>query len=329
MARLAVPPRPGRGLEGIRIERLVVRLGARDVYQAVDDSDGTSVAVDIATGYRANTEAAATFARAEIARLATIDSPGIARPLRCGLTEELEPAVVSELVVGERLSQRLEAGVSVADAISLGRRMLDALAIIHAAGALHLAVHPGAIAMRRIEAGVARPVLTGLALGPAVAAALTDGVVSRTSDAGHGALSFPPPESAAEHVGADVHADLWAAAVVFYLLVLGQRPEGATLQQVLSGKMPDASLRRRGVPRELDQVFRRALAPRRSDRYPSADALRSAIVSAWADHRAAGVGRLEQRAARRLGVRDERERPADEAPSFSGGEAGESTPTPH
>ena len=91
------------------------------------------------------------------------------------------------------------------------------------------------------------------------------------------ALPYLPPEHFRGEP--DLRVDVFAAGAILWELVArsplwGQQPMLTVLRRVRAGNMPRLRDAVPGVDVELEQICRRALAPRPDDRYPSARAMR-------------------------------------------------------
>jgi serine/threonine protein kinase len=83
----------------------------------------------------------------------------------------------------------------------------------------------------------------------------------------------------------DQRADLYSLSAVAYFALLGRPPfSGKTPEQVLARQtvddVPPLSAERRDVPREFEDVLRRALRSDPHERFHSADAFRAAVRGA-------------------------------------------------
>jgi serine/threonine protein kinase len=98
-----------------------------------------------------------------------------------------------------------------------------------------------------------------------------------------GKLAYMAPESIAGKE-LDSRSDLFSAGVVFHELLtarplFAQKNEYQTLLKVQRGEVGPPSAFNEGVPKELDDIVLKALARDPEDRWPSAAALRDALVT--------------------------------------------------
>ena len=190
-------------------------------------------------------------------RIAVLSIPGCARLLDSG-EEDGVTFLVREYVNGTGVRERVGTdGPAPAEEARRGiREVLETLAEIHDLGIEHLALDADDVIIGRD--GVAR--LTDLGIGTAIADA-------RPGDAAGllGAERLAPEQVRGEQP--DARADLFAAGVVLFEWLTGERPEGRTSPRQV----------RSGVPRDLDRAVARALEPEPSDRYADARSFADAL----------------------------------------------------
>ncbi len=161
--------------------------------------------------------------------------------------------ITSELLAGRDLGAILAQGgpLPANRALPLVARVLDALAAAHSHGIAHGDLHPRNLILR--AEGTGGVVLTDFGMGLA-------------RERGDRQLLYRAPEERAGD-GGSVAGDLYAVATILYELLVGERP-------------PVDGLKRRPtvITRPLFATLSRALAVAPTDRYPSATALREALV---------------------------------------------------
>jgi eukaryotic-like serine/threonine-protein kinase len=191
--------------------------------------------------------------------------------------------IVMEMVEGETLKalldrqERLPAPVIV----RLMGQVLDALAYTHSRGVVHRDIKPANIMLTEdrvvkiADFGVAR--------------------IENSSMTHVGTVLGSPAYMAPEQFRGDAtdhRADIWAAGVILYQMLTGERPfEGgvtSVMQKALYVEPVLPSLTKAAVPAQFDAVVAKAMAKRLEDRFSSAEDFAKAIREAAAAAAAAG-----------------------------------------
>src|ERR1700733_9322959 len=141
--RTFLPAQVGDVLDGrFLLKRLAGSGGMADIFESIDLSTGTRVALKIMS--EACSADSARFERhARI--LASLRHPGVVRYLSFGVTSS-SSYLAMEWLEGEDLAGRLSRGrLAVADVLALGARVGDVLGAMHAQGIVHRDIKPGNI----------------------------------------------------------------------------------------------------------------------------------------------------------------------------------------
>jgi hypothetical protein len=183
--------------------------------------------------------------------------------------------IVMEMVEGGSLKSIIDRGdrMPVAEVVRLMEEILSALAYSHGRGVVHRDIKPANImlagdrSVKIADFGIAR--------------------IENSSMTQVGTVMGTPAYMAPEQLrgeAVDARADIWAAGVVLYQLLTGEKPfEGnytALMHRVLNTEPPPPSQLAVSAPRGFDAVLARALAKRPDDRFPSASAFAEAIRNA-------------------------------------------------
>jgi hypothetical protein len=187
--------------------------------------------------------------------LAQLEHPHLVRVYDLDFHQD-RPFLVLEYIPGSTLSKYVEeTRLTPAGAASLVAKVARALAEVHRRGLLHQDIHPDHV--RIDEAGEPH-----LDYGPAT---LRQRRPSEESPHASGPLAFLAPEQArGGRERAGQRSDVFGLGGVLYFLLTGKAP----------GEPPDlAALRAAGVPRRLEAICVRALAPDPANRHASADEL--------------------------------------------------------
>lgn len=206
----------------------------------------------------------------EVAYLQALHHPGVVRILDFG-EHQGRPWIVMEVVEGRRLDAVLadEAPFACDRAARIAVGALEALHVAHLAGILHRDVKPGNLMLK--DDGQVVVLDFGLAAAPEYESRLT------ASDTVIGTPAFMSPEQArGDRAALGPRSDVYALGAVLYEMVAGCPPfraddPRALLRQVIESPLPPPSLRRSGVPRDLETVILRAMAKDPADRYRSAE----------------------------------------------------------
>jgi serine/threonine-protein kinase len=185
--------------------------------------------------------------------------------------------IVMELVEGGSLKALLDGGerLPVAETVRLMEQILAALTYSHGRGVVHRDIKPANImltgdqAVKIADYGIAR---------------IESSTMTQVGTV-MGTPSYMAPEQLrGEPV--DARADIWAAGVVLYQFLTGEKPfEGnytALMHRIMNSEPLPPSQLAVSAPRGFDTVIARALAKRPDDRFPSAAAFAEAIREAAA-----------------------------------------------
>ena len=248
------------------------------------------------------------------------------------------PFLAMELLSGETLSARLRRGpLPSAEALDLAEDLLSALGALHDAGVVHRDVKPSNLFLtphggKLVDFGLARelPRRRGAQLRSIDGDLTSPGLIIGTP-------GYMAPEQILGHA-VDARADLFAAGILLYEALSGQRPfPGDGPAAALSGTLYDEPLPS-SAPRAWSRSTRRSAAPWPRSRpsatpprgrcpRPSAQALAGGVAGSPAPRargvrRPPGRARVAARAASRRGrrrgrrrLRDRRARRRQEQPS--------------
>lgn len=244
------------------------------VYEAFDTLIERPVAIKTilksAVNAKESEDAFSRF-RSEARAAGRLTHPKIISIYEYGENDEMA-YIVMELVRGHELSEYLDHGkrMSLDEGLSIVMQLLDALGYLHAHGIVHRDIKPANIMItgdRRIKIadfGIAKIDSSGQT---------QVGVVLGTP-------TYMAPEQFMGHE-VDHRADLYAAGVILYLLLTGERPFVgsviAIMHQAANREATPPSHLNPLVTAQLDAIVKKAMAKRPEDRFQSAKKFLKAI----------------------------------------------------
>jgi serine/threonine protein kinase len=225
--------------------------------------------------YAGHSQAKARFEREALAT-GHLDHPHVASAIDFGTLPDGGSYLVTQLVRGESLSKRLEAGpLPLPQVCLLGMQIADALAAAHAIGIIHRDLKPdnilleqrrdGALHVRVVDFGIAH--VSGD--NPGTMADLSQPMTRAGSIIG--TPGYMPPEQGTGQA-IDLRVDLYALGVIMWEAFAGQRLwQGDTLTELLARQLgrPAPSLRG-DVPEPMADIIERLLARNPAERPASA-----------------------------------------------------------
>jgi hypothetical protein len=243
------------------------------VWLARDDVLDRDVAVKMLHIRRLESAEAVERFEREARTLASLTHPGIVTVIDRG-DDHGRPFIVFEYVRGRDLRERIadEGRLPLADVLSIGEQIADALAYAHARGVIHRDVKPHNILLtpdgqpKLTDFGIARVLEEpGLTI---------EGRVLGTGD------YLAPEQAAGEPI--DARADVYALGVLLYHALCGDVPfhaDSYVETARLHAQAPIPSVRdvRADAPVELAEIVARALAKRPDDRFPDSAAMRDEL----------------------------------------------------
>jgi serine/threonine protein kinase/Tol biopolymer transport system component len=178
-----------------------------------------------------------------------------------------EPYIVSELLEGETLRDRLERGaLDLDEAVDVAWQIGRGLSKAHRQGIIHRDIKPANVMLT--SEGVVKILDFGIAKLAGAAAITRTGLPLGTP------AYMAPEQMQGEEV--DPRTDLWALGVVLYEMLAGRRPfpgdhEVVVRHGVLNTDPEPLSKLRADVPRELERIVSRLLAKEPQGRFETAD----------------------------------------------------------
>src|SRR5262249_5374685 len=256
---------------------------------------------------KAGMDSKSVLARFEAERqaLALMDHPNIPKVLDGGLTDDLRPFFVMELVNGQPLTKFCdEVKLTPRERLELFVPVCHAVQHAHQKGIVHRDLKPTNILVTLYD-GQAVPKVIDFGVSNATAAPLTEETLSTQFGAVVGTFEYMAPEQAGfSALDVDTRADVYSLGVILYELLTGLRPfEGSRLRKAAidelfrilreeeppkpstklstDASLPTAAAARRTDPKrlaalmrgELDWIVMKCLEKDRSRRYETVSAL--------------------------------------------------------
>ena len=262
----------------VELLRELGRGGMATVYLARDRHLGREVAVKVLhENLLADEEAVARFER-EARVVGKLEHPNILGLY--GLTEVKggRLGLVMPYVRGGTLAERLQrsgGGLPLEEVEHITRSVLRGLAYAHGRGVVHRDIKPGNVFLGE---GDGRVLIAdfGIARAAGVQTALTQ------TGASMGTPNYMAPEQIDSVSDVDGQADVYAVGMMMWEMLTGERPwSDETLFSVIfkqkTEDLESPQRRRPEVPDALVEVWRTATRKDCSDRWPSAEAMLSAL----------------------------------------------------
>ena len=264
-------------LEGrYTIERELGEGGMATVYLAEDLKHERKVALKVLKPELAAVVGGERFL-AEIKTTANLQHPHILALFDSGEADGFV-FYVMPFVEGESLRDRLdrEKQLGVKDAVTITRKVADALDYAHERGVVHRDIKPGNILLS--ERGEPLVADFGIALAVAQAGA---GRITETG-LSLGTPHYMSPEQATGDRDVDPRSDVFALGCVLYEMLAGQPPFSASTAQavlvkILTADAPSITSERRTVPPHVGAALAQALEKLPADRFTSAAEFATAL----------------------------------------------------
>ncbi len=266
----------GRLLAHYEVSGLLGKGGMGEVYRARDTKLGREVALKILPAELAGDPVRLERFQREARAVAALNHPHI---VTLYSVEEADgvPFLTMELVEGDDLQQALAEGQpTVAEVVTIGIAVAEALAAAHAKGVVHRDLKPANIVVNAdgrvkvLDFGMAKLADTA---DPSDIQATMDAPLTMEG-AIMGTAPYMSPEQARGEE-ADHRTDIWALGVVLYEMVAGERPFASdslagTLYRINNVEPSSLTQITPDTPTELDAVVARALTKDCGQRYQNA-----------------------------------------------------------
>ncbi|MDZ4674381.1 MAG: serine/threonine-protein kinase [Gemmatimonadota bacterium] len=262
---------------GYVVESRVGQGGAANVYRAVCQADGATVALKMVRPEVAKLLGTERFLR-EIKIAGSIAHPHLVPLLDWGEVAGL-PYYIMPFLPGGSLRDRLdrEGQLPLPTAVLIAIALARALGALHAHGIVHrdvkpenILVGPDGTDVLLADYGIARA-LSVASLEPITSTGIVIGTPAYMS----------PEQGAGDTV--DARTDIYALGCVLYEMLAGEPPFTGPTAQVIIGRhigetLPSLGIARPGIPAPLEALVQRTLAKAAADRPQSAQELVEALT---------------------------------------------------
>jgi serine/threonine protein kinase len=289
--------------------------GMGEVYRAHDSRLGRDVAIKVLpSAFSADPERLQRFEH-EARAAAALNHPNLLAIYDIGQhlapdADQASPYIVSELLDGGTLRERLEAGhIPVRKAVEFAVQIANGLAAAHEKGIVHRDLKPenlfvtGVGRVKILDFGLAKltqaePPVAGISALPTTPPHTTPGVVL-------GTIGYMSPEQV-RGLPVDYRSDIFAFGAVLYEMLSGQRAfrgdtTADTMTAILKEDPRDLPADERKIPPALARIVDRLLQKAPAARFKSADDLAFALEGLSSHSEAQttagggpGAGRREQ-----------------------------------
>ncbi|HEY8211402.1 MAG TPA: bifunctional serine/threonine-protein kinase/formylglycine-generating enzyme family protein [Myxococcaceae bacterium] len=277
-----------------RLERALGEGGTGVVWAAVDTQTGQRVALKLLKPEAVSRPDARGRLRREGRIAAAISHPNLVQVFGTTESEDGTPAIVMELLEGQSLADHLrqEGKLSLSQTAHVVLPALNALKALHAKGLIHRDLKPANVFLHRSKATGEAPVQVklldlGLVKALSLGAPALDTATLTVSGMMVGTPHYMAPEQILGESTVDQRVDVFAAGVVLYECLTGERPTeaenlGQVLKKVLSANFTPLSEKLPSCPEELSALVKAMLGKEPGDRPPDLDGA-IAVLTRYAD----------------------------------------------
>ena len=247
------------------------------VYRAHDDRLGRDVAIKVlAQSLSRDAERLRRFEQ-EARAAAALNHPGILAIHDIGM-QDGSPYIVTELLEGESLRQRLTAGpLPVRTVMDIGVQIARGFGAAHEKGIVHRDLKPENVFLTRdgrvkiLDFGLAKLIRTEPIPAAHEGVTLTSDTLPGTV---MGTLGYMAPEQL-RGLAVDHRCDVFSFGAILYEMLSGKRAfrretAADTMSAILSRDPPDLSETQRDIPPAMERIVRHCLEKNPEDRFQSA-----------------------------------------------------------
>ncbi|NQT87946.1 protein kinase, partial [bacterium] len=268
LCREAADIEPGTVLDDFRVDALLARGGMATVYRGTQISLNRPVAIKVLAQELTERPQFVERFRSEARLMAQLDHASVVKALGAGASQGAF-YIAMEYVDGESLAARLArtGKLPLQEAVGLVDGVAAALEYAHGQNVVHRDIKPANV----LIGADGRPKVTDFGIARLTGA---DDAVQNRLTVPHsqmGSAHYMAPEQMKDASSVDHRADIYALGVLLYETLTGEPPVG---------QFKPASQMAEGVPGQVDQVIRHALAPNRDERLATAAQFRALLQRA-------------------------------------------------
>jgi tetratricopeptide (TPR) repeat protein len=267
---------PGTRLGPYEVVSLLGAGGMGEVWRARDTRLGREVAIKVVHPRLASDPDRLSRFEKEARAAAQLDHPNILVVHDVG-THEGSPFIVSELLQGESLREKLGAPLPPKKAVDYAVQIAHGLAAAHEKGIVHRDIKPENVFVTKdghvkiLDFGVAKLLPSFEASGVDTE---TPTATATQQGTAVGTVAYMSPEQIRGQP-VDARTDLFSLGVVLYEMLSGKRPfqrdtPAEIMTAILREEPPDLSETNRSVPPALENVVRHCLEKEPESRFQSA-----------------------------------------------------------
>jgi serine/threonine protein kinase len=256
----------GQTVSHYRILEKLGEGGMGIVYRAEDLKLKRTVAIKFLTPHLTNEREAKTRFIREAQAASALDHPHISTVHEIDEVDG-QMFIVMACVEGKTLKEMIASGrLKLDESVEIAIQIADGLQEAHAKGIVHRDIKPANVMVD--SRGQAKIMDFGLAKSPEETKITKTGTTL-------GTVAYMSPEQASGE-DVDPRTDIWSLGVVLYEVITGRSPfhrvsEPGTIYAILNEEPEPMSVRRAGVPPELERISCRAISKDRTERYQHVD----------------------------------------------------------
>jgi eukaryotic-like serine/threonine-protein kinase len=271
-----MPIPPGTQIGDCEVLALIGAGGMGEVYRARDNTLGREVAVKVLPEELASDAERMRRFEQEARSAAALNHPNIVAVYRFGMTGTHVPYLITELLQGQSLRERLKQGsIPVRKCIDYALQAARGLAAAHDRGIVHRDLKPENLFLTRD--GVLKILDFGLAKLIAVDSATSQSAVTISATTPGiilGTLGYMSPEQVRGQ-SADARSDLFSLGAILYEMLSGKRAFTGTtsadvMSAILKDETPELAAQVPNLPPALGRIVHRCLEKEPAERFQSA-----------------------------------------------------------